>query len=409
MNILEVNYSDTYLKKVEANITVFFVLKKIIQSINYTVRQLIKDLIFVTKNKNFNNKVICFANSVNQKNALVSLKGRINNLIFAGLPKESVNRIPMGIGCIISIILSPVFLYDFVKFKNKREKILCFFESYFFIRGMYLWWVVYLKLQTPKAIIMSNDHLVWHRVLKMAAQKNSIPVVYIQHASVTEKFPKLEFDLSLLEGRDALSKYMKRGISGKVELVGMMKFDQYHKSINKTTSVNTIGFCTNLLDQEEKIYEFVTELHNKLGNKSLILRPHPRDERHELYNRLIEELGIELSNSKSENSFEFLQKVEVNIAAESNIHLEAVLLNVYPIYLKLKDEIADHYGFINKGMIVDVFEEVTKLTDKIHELSNDRPYIRNKAKYYVDTVDEEFDGKSVEKVIQELEKNGIIS
>jgi uncharacterized pyridoxamine 5'-phosphate oxidase family protein len=273
---------------------------------------------------------------------------------------------------------------------------------------MYIWWVVYLKFQKPKAIIMSNDHVAWHRTLRIAAQKNSIPVVYIQHASVPAKVPKLEFDLSLLEGRDALSKYEKKGISRKVKLVGMMKYDQYHNYINGATAVDAIGFCTNMLDVEEKIYQSVKELHNKFKNKRVILRPHPRDERHELYDRLKEELGIELSNSKIENSFKYLQKVDVNIAAESNIHLEAVLLNVYPFYLKLKDEITDHYGFIKKGLIVDVFESVTDLSNRIKELKDERPNVRNRAKYYVDTVGEEFDGKSVEKVIHALKINNII-
>jgi hypothetical protein len=404
MNILDINYSHTHFNEVKTNITVFFIFRKIIDACSYASRQLLKDLIYIKKNKVFKNKIICFAESVNQKNALDPLAGRVDNLIFVGLLKDSENRIPMGIGFIIGFLLFPVFISDIFKFRNKINKLLYFLESYFFIRGVYYWWVIYLKFQKPKIIIMSNDHLVWHRTLRMAAQKNSIPVVYIQHASVTEKFPKLEFDLSLLEGKDALNKYAKRGTSGKVELVGMMKYDKYHEYINNTTTVNTIGFCTNLLDDEIKIYDTIKKLQKICDNKVIIIRPHPRDDRNHLYDRLKNELGIIISDSKSVDSFEYLQKIDINIASESSIHLEAVLLNVYPIYFKLVDQILDHYKYIENCLITDVFESTNELENRLKELNIYRPDIRHKAKFYIDTVGTDYDGESVDKVVIELEK-----
>jgi hypothetical protein len=408
MKILEVNHNDTYFNKVELKITAIVIINKIVDAINFAIKQVIKDFQFTFKNDSINDKILCFSNSLNQFNALKPLKSRIENLVFSGLSRESENRIPMGVGCVISFLMTPMFIWEIIMYRDNRNKLIYFIESYFFIRGIYVWWVIYLKFHKPKVIIMSNDHLVWHRVLRMAGQKNSIPVVYIQHASVTEKFPRLEYDLSLLEGRDALSKYEKKGISGKVELVGMIKYDLYHGYINKTNSVNTIGFCTNLLDEEEKIYNTVTTLYNNIDNKRLIIRPHPRDQRHGLYDRLKEELGIELSNSKSENAFEFLQKIDVNVASECSIHLEAVLLNVYPIYFKLKYELSDHYGFIKNGLIDDVFEGVIELSKRIKQLDRNRPFIRYKAKHYIDTVGTKDDGKSVEKSIHLLKKYSMI-
>jgi hypothetical protein len=404
MNILDINYSHTHFSEVKTNITVFFIFRKIIDACSYASRQLLKDLIYIKKNKVFKNKIICFAESVNQKNALDPLAGRVDNLIFVGLSKDSENRIPMGIGFIIGFLLFPVFISDIFKFRNKINKLLYFLESYFFIRGVYYWWVIYLKFQKPKIVIMSNDHLVWHRTLRMAAQKNSIPVVYIQHASVTEKFPKLEFDLSLLEGRDALDKYSKKGVNGEVALIGMPKFDKYYSKINHSKSVKSIGFCTNIHDDESFIEKLCFEMKSAFSEKIIILRPHPGDQRFSFYQNLIDKFKIEFSDWKTENPFEFLQKVDVNVAGESSVHLEAALMNVIPIHYKMNNKFFDHYSYIKNGLIQNKFEESNDLVNFILSIRKNKPNIRDRAKNYVDTVNTQYDGKSTQKAVEIINK-----
>lgn len=74
MNILEVNYSDTYFKKVIIDVNKLFFLKKVLEAIIFALRQVIKDIIFLRKNESINDKVICFANSVNQKKCFITIK-----------------------------------------------------------------------------------------------------------------------------------------------------------------------------------------------------------------------------------------------------------------------------------------------------------------------------------------------
>lgn len=396
MNILEVNYSSTYFVKIKNKITLFFFFKKLLNSIIYTIKHLIKDLLSINKKNNFKNNIICLETSVNQKKALEPLVECSNKFIFVGLTNRSDNKIPMGFGCILGFLLFPVFIYDYIHHKNHRNKILYLYESYFFIRGMFLWWIVYLYMNKPNALIVSNDHLVWHRVLRMAAQYNEIPVIYIQHASVTDKFPKLEFNLSLLEGRDSYLKYSKKGISSHVNLVGMIKYDKYHKYINKEISVQAVGICTNLLDNESMINQLVTNLSYKLKNILIVLRPHPGDSRDYLYNNLGRLPNVSISNSKTVNSFDFLKKIDINIASESSIHLEAALLNVYPIYFRLNKVQLDYYGFIENGLITDIPDNIDRLNSLINKLIMHRPNIRYRSKYYIDTIDTPYDGKSNE-------------
>jgi hypothetical protein len=251
---------------------------------------------------------------------------------------------------------------------------------------------------------MSNDHLVWHRTLRMAAQKNSIPVVYIQHASVTEKFPKLEFDLSLLEGRDALDKYSKKGVNGEVALIGMPKFDKYYSKINHSKSVKSIGFCTNIHDDESFIEKLCFEMKSAFSEKIIILRPHPGDQRFSFYQNLIDKFKIEFSDWKTENPFEFLQKVDVNVAGESSVHLEAALMNVIPIHYKMNNKFFDHYSYIKNGLIQNKFEESNDLVNFILSIRKNKPNIRDRAKNYVDTVNTQYDGKSTQKAVEIINK-----
>lgn len=396
MNIFNVNYHDTFLNKKNIEINLYTIIISIFKLIKYIISQLIKDIIFLFKNNNIDKRIIFYAQSVNQHNAIKTLKDKYDKSLIIGLDIDSNNRLPMGIGCLLSIILSPLLFLDYLKSQPRHRYILISnFENYFCIRGMYIWWRMYLKIKKPKMVVMSNDHLVWPRTLRMAAQINCIPVVYIQHASVTELFPMLEFDLSLLEGKDAFIKYKKKGLGGKVELVGMLKHDKYYNLINNSQEVNTIGICTNILDHEHIICEFVAKLYTQFSEKVITIRPHPRDERFDLYQHLKNKFGIQISDSKKVASFDYLKNIDINIASETSIHLEAVLLNVYPIYFKLKDEITDFYGYINNGLLTDVYENVNDLSDRIKELERKRPYVRRRAKYYINNVDTKYDGKSM--------------
>jgi hypothetical protein len=394
LNILDINYSKTYFQKEKSG---RHLVHKILDILLFTLKELIKDVITIFKNKSLREKVILFFTSSNQYNSLKPLETNINNFLWISSYNSKGNNLPKAIGCLISLFLAPHFIYKlFTKYREKREVIIESLDSYFFINGMIVWWFLYLNLSKPNAIIMSNDHLVWHRALRIAAQKNAIPVIYLQHASVTRKFPKLEFDLSLLEGQDAFNKYKEKGIDGKVSLVGMIKFDDYYPFISYHNNINTIGISTNILDNKNSIEALVSLIREKFPKKSIIIRPHPQNNDEMFYRNLSNKFNVAFSDSKFENSFEYLKKVDLNIACESSIHLEAVLMNVYPIYYQLTDEMKDHYGYLNNGLVPDVFKGVKPLVKRVKELTNCKPNIRSLAEYYVETVNSEYDGRAVE-------------
>ncbi|MEA4994959.1 MAG: hypothetical protein VB079_00555 [Petrimonas sp.] len=255
-----------------------------------------------------------------------------------------------------------------------------------------------LKYYRPKAIIMSNDHNAYCRALLVSGKDLSIPTIYIQHAAVTNQFPQLKFDLSLLEGMDSLNKYQECGtIKGKVKLIGMPKFDLYYNSINNRNKISTFGFAFNPSDNYNDFYELSRIIHSNYPQCKIIFRYHPSTDL-----KLIEIPDyVCISNAREETSFKFLNKCDVIFAGNSSIHLEATLLNVISLYIDFHSQnINDYYGFISNNLINIV--SVDNILSVLDKYMVNKPYIRNKAKYYVETINTEWDGRSTDLVIQTI-------
>ncbi|MFA7628482.1 MAG: hypothetical protein WCY37_03705 [Candidatus Dojkabacteria bacterium] len=397
LDIIDVNYSTSYFRNSTDTCTFNRRIRYIIINLLFIIKQVYYDIISLFNCKRIKNKNVFFFNTVNQYNSLLPIYEIIQGSIFVTLSNSKYKQLPITLGYFFSLLLLPRFHFLInYKYKNNKKKILNHYFDYFFIEGMYIWWSIYLKINKPKRIVLSNDHSPWHRILLKAARVNNIPTIYIQHASVTEKFPKLEFDLSLLEGKDALNKYSSKELKGKIELVGMPKYDKYFTLINKQTIIKSIGICTSLNDSEEKIEMLCKSLKSSFNDASIFIRNHPIDTRYQFYQIMKEKYHLQFSNSNKENSFEYFRKIDVNIAGESSIHLEAVLMNVYPIYYNLKDMKYDHYGYIKNQLITDIFDNISDLISFIRTIQFNKPNIRFRAKYYVDTVNSDYDGKSAE-------------
>ncbi len=229
----------------------------------------------------------------------------------------------------------------------------------------------------PRCIIFANDHIPEMRALLWAAKRRDIPTVYLQHASVSEHFPPLRFDLNLLEGQDSLDKYRKCGpVEGEVRMIGMPKFDPYLKYRNFERTVSRIGICGNLLDDKWRLEEMAYLLREHFPDLALSFRAHPLDVRDF---RLPS--ATRRSDARKENIFDFLKRQDLIIAGSTSTHLEAVLLNVYSLYHEFRAERRDYYGYIRNGL-VEVAESPEAVVEKIEELRDDRPVVYHRARYY---------------------------
>jgi len=352
--------------------------------------------------KTFQNKVLSkkdilfFVVSFNQKESLKEICSNFNNAYFSGERLDVDIEFPLFFAHIASLPFIPILIIEFLKSVGyKRKTFYQVSEQYLLSYGYYIVANIWVYVLKPKLIVLSNDHIMKTRVITTVAQGFRIPVIYLQHATVTEKFPPLFFDYALLEGEDSLNKYKKNeAYNTKIYLIGMPKLDISYKYINENKKTNTVGICTNMLDSINDIEDLCVLLNKEIPTIHIIIRPHPGDtSRENAWRLLVENYSFSYSTVTIENSFDFLKKVDVIIAGNSSILLEATLLNVYPLMLKSNTEVKDVYGFVKNGLVECEMTNTT-IIKKLKELQYLKPYVRHRACYYCSTIDTEYDGNS---------------
>jgi len=227
-----------------------------------------------------------------------------------------------------------------------------FFDLIFYAIGYYEVYRRALRHYRPQAVVFANDHNDDARALLLACRAEGVPTAYVQHASVSTNFPPLGFDLSLLEGQDALDKYRQCGpVRGQVALVGMPKADAFLAQRNTAPRVRRVAVACNLLDELPAVADTLAYLLRELPALTFTLRPHPGDRRD--FTALRQALPtLQWSNPQQENVFQFLQAHDALVAADTSTHLEATLLNVASVYYRFSPTptLADYYGYAAHGL-----------------------------------------------------------
>lgn len=373
---------------------------KLLDKLKRILKVLIKDLIelFTTGNADVKNKVLVLVTTKNNFDA-VNFLYHDDEFFFAKPMRvrrhfESVDNVINYRYKFFYDLLFPFFLYKYLKHtKNKYAK--TYWDYSFNVVGLYEESVRWLNDKQPKAVLFSNDHTVEQRAMLNAAKKLNIPTIYIQHACVTEAFPPLNFDLSLLDGEDSLRKYRTiSSIRGDVKKVGNAKAAKYLSKRNHSSTINTIGVCCNIMDSLDTFCEAIDFLVSEFPAIKIIIRLHPADNRSLEFSE-----KIEVSESKKENAFEFLQKVDCMIAGNSSIHLEAILLNVMAIYYRFdsNEDMYDYYGFVKNGLLEEA-DNLNEINNIISKYRWKRPPVYHRAKFYSECVDTYWEGQVQEKV-----------
>ncbi|MCB7480622.1 hypothetical protein [Christiangramia sediminis] len=206
-------------------------------------------------------------------------------------------------------------------------------------------------------VVIFTDHSYKNRALLFAAKHCNVPTAYIPHASVSEIFPPLEMDVAFLEGMDMKNKYEKIAenwsYENKTEIVlaGNYKTNYYRNLNNGSVKNNKliIGVTYNTLDSSFVVKKLVDDLlsNSIFDHYSIVLRPHPS-----ITNFLeIDHTRTEMSNPALESSVDFLKRIKFLISGDSNIVLEAALLETNVFLKNLSDSpFQDLYGFRIKNV-----------------------------------------------------------
>ena len=357
-------------------------------------KNFIKSTSTIFSKKASSNSSLFFVNNKNELLALEPIYSKLSDSDVAGYGLF-YNKCPYFITYLISILFIPLVLYKFLVADTlNKEKYKYAFDAYILSYGFYITCMLWFNKIKPKSIVISNDLIFTNRVIILVAKKLKITTYYIQHASVNNKLPPLTVDYALLDGQDAADKYCECGPSTTVIfIIGIPKLDSFYNKTCKNIVLSKLGICTNDLDSFKRIEKLCWTIKNTFSSLEVYLRSHPSDRRIDDLKKLASRLNINFSDPRNELAFDFLQSVDAIIGCDSNILLEAVLLDVYPMYFDFSKRNLDWYGFVKSGL-VEYYTECNLLCEKLIELQKNKPSIRAKAKYYSGTVDTNYDGQS---------------
>jgi hypothetical protein len=345
--------------------------------------------------------IMVFATSQNQYASMAPLLERMPHayLVTGGIFSvlhEPRYRVPSLAAYLLALPWFGLTVRQFQQSRGyQRDTFFYAFDLYWLTYGYYVLVRLWLAWLRPAALIVANDHTMAPRTMTYAARQQHIPTFYIQHASVSRHFPPLAFSYALLEGLDTLHKYCEAGPSQtRVFLVGMPRADRYVQHINTSSTVASLGVCLNLLDPVAEVQAVCRYLYEVIPGLAVTLRPHPRDFRGQrAYRELAARYGWHYSDPHTESSFHLLQRVDAIIAGESNILLEAALLNVVPVMYHFTGQYMDWYGFHRHG-VVTYCATREHLRATLYALMQQKPAVRANTAYYCATVGTPFDGRS---------------
>lgn len=329
--------------------------------------------------------------------------------IISGLPEEKCtiwgDNLPLIFPYIDIGVMSMKNLYLFVQLyleSSKEDRRLIRFYSWDFLTTCATYKVLERALlQNPslKMVVMANDHVLITRCLIELTEKHHIKSLYVQHASVTTAFPPLRFDYSFLDGLESYEKYKAVGnMRGHVFLSGSPRFDAFY-NYKEGEKKYKVGIALNEIDSEEQALNLCLYLKNNYS-ASIIVRPHPGML---IPNNLLfhedkfVKHGFDVSDPRKDLSYVFLASVDVMIANESGIHLDAALMGVPSLLFNFSDnDVLDWYSYIKKGLIkkCDTFEEITQMLGTNYQLLEDV------VRYYAASYKTSRDGKVGEMIAE---------
>jgi len=376
-------------------------LKRLARVLGYAGLRLVGNIFQPIKNQvDLHGKVWLYVVSANNYDALEFIqKARPDAVLVAGQAKNigrynaAVNRLSLR-RKLLYYWQFPVAFFGLVKTDNGRAW--RFFDFIFYAIGYYEVYRRALRYYRPRAVVFSNDHNDDTRSLLLACQAEGVPTAYVQHASVSANFPPLGFDLSLLEGQDALDKYRQCGpVHGRVELVGMPKADAYLSQKNTAPAVRRVGVACNIHDPLPAIIATLAYVVKAMPDLTFTLRPHPSDGRDfEPLRKLLP--ALQWSSARQENVFDFLLRQDALVAADTSTHLEATLLNVASIYYRFGTNplTNDYYGYAARGLI-ERADTPEALAATLHRYALRKPAdLYRRAAYYNATLGSPDEGRS---------------
>lgn len=196
----------------------------------------------------------------------------------------------------------------------------------------------------PSALIQANDHSPVRVALSMIMKGLGIPRVYLQHAEVSQSFPELDFEYSVLRNARSHETYKTIGpIGGQVFVIPREEtaFARERLFAAREASIPVVIYPSSRVLVDELI-RVIAELRKNPAVSRVIIKQHP--------SAAIELEGM-LGPSDPEFSKDFPKEDHVAIVGNSAVVIELLHRGI-PVYqyFGLDPTIADYYGFVACGL-----------------------------------------------------------
>ncbi|MDK9762808.1 hypothetical protein KI743_12420 [Vibrio sp. D420a] len=342
-------------------------------------REVINNL-FLSKTDDHKADVVFFSNTVNQYNTTCDIYEELVNqgVSCAKIATRNINR---NVDY-VKLKLSDLVLVLFFLLKRGGKiywKLNHLSNNRFNIKYLFFYWVSYfycvnfyryLYKKDIKLLVMSNDHNVENRVLRLICEDLGIETLYIQHATSPGNLPPLNFDYAFLDGLNAFNDYLiSQGGTPvskktKIYLSGIIK--RLSQPMIKSNVI--VGVAMNSYDDLDSVAEFI----NRLGvyRQGCIIRAHPAQRKEDM--QKLSNLGVEISYGSTEPVNDFFDKISVLIGGNSSIHIEAASSGIATLYKEFGESTipSDYYSFVKNGVSLANYEDISVEKDISISLRN---------------------------------------
>jgi hypothetical protein len=341
-----------------------------------------------------NNSILFFGLNNNEKLAFSNVLNLHKSHHQIG-DDRYINGFPILKIYLTSLLFIPMVLFYYFKTKDTLKKLSFKYVFDFYCLSFAAILIIpnYLNKLKPKKILVSNHTRPFQRIIMKLFISRGLG--YMQHASFINNMPPFkDFDYLLINGQESLNKLLNSNSSNNnIFLIGNVKQESFLINTKSSNKLLSIGVCINHLDEFSNVNSLIKKLKESFPSSKLYLRPHPVDPRFKKFKEICSRNEIMFSDSRKISSFNFLKSVNLLIAGDSNIHIEALSMNIPCIYLNFENKKLDWYGFLKYGMLYNGYS-VNQIKKIINNIDFEKINVKKLLKPFNSSINTLYEGKS---------------
>lgn len=321
--------------------------------ISYLNKKKIKKLEFVNGSVSIN----AFGSTDNNKKEFewfekIAAKGSLNLFLYnAALFKHCEEH---EFSLLNEEIQSVLTAYDKIVNVEKPLAIVTFNSYLIFIDAFFscLYGIRSIKFKNMPFVVVANDHSPQPVAFSMVAKLYKIPRIYLQHAEVSNYFPELDFDISILRNENSVNIYNKIGISKKNKVFVLSRFDRAFNKEKLSRFPGTIAnVCIYLTGNTiiDKVLVLINKLKSNGNVNQVYIKPHPRTPQKEIAK--IKKIGINVCYD-----WHSIEHIAICLNTSMVTELLHAGIKTYQIF-GYDRSVDDYYGFVEKGIVREIDEE----------------------------------------------------